>query len=108
MTTSCTAAGLFKLEYLMLISNPATTEEGTMEKLSRDCASLFILGIICILISILLAYGLIGQRYYVDIDTFSIVYSLSGGNYVVTLIGGILLPVFVFGIGLALIGCIFE
>ncbi len=79
-----------------------------MEKLSRDCASLFILGIVCILISIVLAYGLIGQRYYVDIDTFAIVYSLSGGNYVVTFFGGMLLPTIVFTLGLWLISCIFD
>lgn len=79
-----------------------------MDKLSRDCASLVILGICCFVLSIVLMYGLIGQRYYMDIDTIMIVYHLTGWNIISTIIASIVLPPIVFTIGLVLVACAFE
>jgi|GEM_PF-3399974 len=79
-----------------------------MDKLSRDCASLVILGIACIFLAILLLYGLVGRQYYVNIDTISIVHQLMGWNIGVTILVSLLLPPVILTIGLWLISCAFE
>ena len=79
-----------------------------MDKLSRDCASLVILGVICFLLSTLLMYGLIGQRYYIDFDTIIFVHQLTGWELAATVFASHVLPAIVFTIGLTLVWCAFD